>query len=148
MTETVNAPANSSDKTTPLSRRLRVLVVDDERDMRMTLGILLRSEGVDVLFASGGMQVPHAVAQFQPDAVLLDLALPDHNGLDVAQGLRQCYGERCPVLIALTGHSSEKDRAKTAGSGFAHHVAKPYDPDALLKLVLSITPRSGFPTLV
>jgi CheY-like chemotaxis protein len=121
-------------------RPLRVLVVDDERDTEMTLGILLRSEGIDVRLASGGMQVAQAVAQFQPDAVLLDLAMPDRSGLDVAQELRQCYGERCPLLIAVTGRSTEVDRQKTAASGFRHHVAKPYDPEALLKLVLSITP--------
>jgi CheY-like chemotaxis protein len=127
--------------TRQFQRQLRVLVVDDERDAVMTLGILLRSEGVEVRLESGGMQVPHAVAQFHPDVVLLDLALPDHNGLDVAQELVRCYGEGCPVLIAVTGHSSEVDRQRTAKSGFQYHVPKPYDPNALLKLVLSVTPR-------
>jgi len=124
-------------------RPLRVLVVDDERDTVMTLGALLRSEGIDVRLASGGMQVPQAVAQFQPDAVLLDLEMPDHSGLNVAQELRQCYGQRCPVLIAVTGRSTEADRERSATSGFRHHVAKPYDPDALLKLVQSITPKQN-----
>ena len=125
----------------PQIRKLRVLVVDDDRDAVMTLGILLRSEGVDVELASGGLQVPRAVAEFKPDAVLLDLAMPDHSGLNVAQELKQCYGPRCPVLIAVTGCSTEADRERTATSGFQHHVAKPYDPNALLKLVQSITPR-------
>jgi CheY-like chemotaxis protein len=107
----------------------------------MTLGILLRSEGIEVRLANGGMQVPQAVAQFKPDAVLLDLAMSDHSGLDVAQELTNCYGSRCPVLIAVTGRSTAADRQKAASSGFRHHVAKPYDPDALLKLVSSITPQ-------
>ena len=51
------------------------------------------------------------------------------------------YGERCPVLIAVTAHSSEVARRLTAKSGFRHHVAKPYDPDALLKLVASVEPH-------
>ena len=135
------ASAQTVSITPPLSRPLRVLVVDDERDAIMTLGILLRSEGVEVRLANSGMQVPRAVAEFEPDAVLLDLALPDHNGLDVAQELRQCYGQQCPVLIAITACSREVDRQRAAACGFQHHVAKPYDPDALLKLVLSITPK-------
>ena len=106
------------DKTVPLGRPLRVLVADDDRDTVMNLGILLRSEGIEVQLARGGLKVPEAVAQFHPDAVLLDLAVSRHNGLDVAQELTKRYGERCPVLIPLT---------------------KPYDPDALLKLVFSIT---------
>lgn len=121
-------------------RPLRILVVDDERDTVLTLGILLRSEGVQVRTASGGLEVPLAVAQFKPDAILLDLAMPDHSGLNVAQELKQCYGERCPVLIAVTGRSTEEDRQRAVTSGFQHHVAKPYDPEALLELVLSITP--------
>jgi CheY-like chemotaxis protein len=129
----------SRDKTVPLARPLRVLVADDDRDTVMTLGILLRSEGIEVETARGGMQVPRAVAQFHPDAVVLDLAMSDHNGLDVAQELTKCYGERCPVLIALTGCSTDADKQKAASCGFQHHVAKPYDPDALLKLVFSIT---------
>ena len=125
----------------PPARKLRVLVVDDERDTVMTLGILLRSEGIDVRLATGGMQVPRAVAEFKPDAVLLDLGMPDHSGLDVAQELAQCYGRRCPVLIAVTGRNTEADRQRTATSGFRHHIAKPYDPETLLKLVLSINPQ-------
>ena len=123
------------------SRNLRVLVVDDDRDALMTLGILLRSEGIDVQLTRRGMQVPRAVAEFHPDAVLLDLAMPDHNGLDVAQELTQCYGEECPVLIAVTARSSDADRKKTAASGFRHHIAKPYDPETLLKLVRSLSPK-------
>jgi DNA-binding response OmpR family regulator len=99
-------------------RRLRVLVVGDEHDTVMTLGILLRSEGVEVRLATGGQQVPAAAAQFQPDAVLLDLATPAQSGVAVAQELMKSCGDRCPIL---------------------HHVKKPIDPDALLKLVLSIT---------
>jgi DNA-binding response OmpR family regulator len=131
----------SFDRTHALSRPLRVLLVDDERDAALTLGILLRSEGIEVRLGNRGMQVPQAVAEFEPDAVLLDLALPDHNGLDVAQELRQCYGEDCPVLIAITACSREVDRQRAAASGFQHHVAKPYDLDALLKLVLAIAPK-------
>jgi DNA-binding response OmpR family regulator len=107
----------------------------------MTLGILLRSEGMDVRLARGGLQVPRAVAEFAPDAVLLDLALPDHSGLDVAHELRQCYGERCPILIAVTGRRTDADRRKAAVSGFRYFVPKPYDPRALLDLVASLPGR-------
>ena len=125
----------------PPVRALRVLVVDDSRDVRMTLGILLRSEGIEVKVAKGGMQVPHAVAEFQPDAVLLDLAMSDRSGLDVAQDLKRCYGARCPMLVAVTDRNSDADRHRSASSGFRYHVAKPYDSDRLLKIVRTITPK-------
>jgi|SRR5919109_3206637 CheY-like chemotaxis protein len=117
---------------------LRVLVVDDDRDALMTLGILLRSEGIDVRLATAGAEVQAAVADFRPHAVLLDISMPDRSGLQVALELARDHGPQCPVLIAVTAHSGESARRLTAKSGFCHHVAKPYDPDALVRLVTSI----------
>lgn len=122
-------------------RVLRVLVVDDERDTLMTLGILLRSEGMAVRLAARGAEVAAAVVEFRPDAILLDIGMPDRSGLQVALELARDQGPQCPVLIAVTAHSDEGARRLTAKSGFRHHIAKPYDPDALLQLVASIEPR-------
>jgi len=120
------------------TRPLRALIVDDQRDMLMTLGILLRSEGVTVRLGERGAEVAAAVESFRPDVVLLDIEMPDRSGLEVAMELSQRFGERCPVLIAVTGHNTEAARRLIAKSGFHHHVPKPYDFDALLRLVHSI----------
>ena len=117
---------------------LRALIVDDQRDMLMTLGILLRSEGLTVRLGERGAEVAAAVESFRPDVVLLDIEMPDRNGLEVAMELTQRFGERCPVLIAVTGHNSDAARRLITKSGFHHHVPKPYDFDALLRLVHSI----------
>lgn len=105
------------DQTRPSGlRRLRALVVGDERDMVMNLGILLRSEGVDVELQSYAL-VASAIERFRPDVVLLVLATRDR--LSLAQELKTLFAERCPVLI---------------------EVAKPYDHEALVKRVLAIAP--------
>ena len=122
-------------------RPLRVFIADDNRDLLMLLGILFRSEGMVVQSTTRGAEVRSAVAQFRPDAVLLDIAMPDRSGLEVALELMRDYGTQCPVLIAITAHSNDVARRLTAKSGFRHHVAKPYDPDALLKLVASVEPH-------
>lgn len=124
------------------ARPLRVVIADDERDTLVTLGILLRSEGVDVRLTSKGAEVETAVAEFRPDAVLLDIAMPDRSGLQVALDLTRQHGQKCPVLIAVTAHNGDAARRLTAQSGFRHHVAKPYDPDALLELVASVERRT------
>lgn len=124
------------------SRPLRVVIADDERDTLVTLGILLRSEGVDVRLTSKGAEVETAVAEFHPDAVLLDIGMPDRSGLQVALDLTRQHGRKCPILIAVTAHSNDAARRLTAQSGFRHHVAKPYDPDELLQLVASIERRT------
>ena len=122
---------------------LRALIVDDQRDMLMTLGILLRSEGLTVRLGERGAEVAAAVESFRPDVVLLDIEMPDRSGLEVAMELSQRFGERCPVLIAVTGHNTEAARRLISKSGFHHHVPKPYDFDALLRLVHSIERKSA-----
>lgn len=122
------------------ARPLRVLVADDNRDTVMMLGILLRSEGMLVRLTTKGAEVQAAVGEFRPDAVLLDIGMPDRSGLQVALDLSREYGPKCPVLIAVTAHSTDAAKRLTAKSGFRHHVDKPYDPDALLRLVASVEP--------
>ena len=122
------------------ARPLRVLVADDNRDTVMMLGILLRSEGMVVRLTTKGAEVQAAVGEFRPDAVLLDIGMPDRSGLQVALDLSREYGPKCPVLIAVTGHNTDAAKRLTAKSGFRHHVDKPYDPDALLRLVASVEP--------
>ena len=125
----------------PAAPKLRVLIVDDERDTVMTLGVLLRSEGFDVQLVEGGAGVPDAVATFKPHAVLLDLIMPDRNGLELARELKERYAESCPVLIAITGKAGAETKKLAAHSGFQYLIPKPYDPDLILKLVASITPE-------
>ena len=122
------------------ARPLRVLVADDNRDTVMMLGILLRSEGMVVRLTTKGAEVQAAVGEFRPDAVLLDIGMPDRSGLQVALDLSREYGPKCPVLIAVTGHNTDAAKRLTAKSGFRHHVDKQYDPDALLRLVASVEP--------
>ena len=119
---------------------IRVIIADDERDTVMTLGILLRSEGFDVRLVHAGGDVPSVVAEARPHAVLLDLRMPDRSGHAVAAELRATYGERCPVLIAVTALSSASDKTQAESSGFHHFFVKPCDPMELLRLLSSLRP--------
>ena len=113
----------------------RVLIVDDNRDNMLTLGVLLRSEGYVVDLARDGAEALRMAAAFRPDVALLDLMLPGRSGFDVASELQRRYRNACPTLIAITAHGTTdwQERAKT--SGFRHFVAKPYDPLELLRLI-------------
>ena len=114
---------------------IRVVIVDDERDTVMTMGILLRSEGFEVHLAHSAADVGPVVAATRPHAVLLDIGMPGRSGHDVASDLRKAYGERCPILIAVTGRVSDADREQAIASGFKHYIPKPYDPSELLQLL-------------
>ena len=120
------------------STPLRVLIVDDDRDTVQTLGILLRSEGMEVHTLQSGTQALRAAETFLPDVVLLDIGMPERNGYEVAEDLRKRFGRRFPTLVAVTAYSGLGDKCQARVSGFDHYVVKPYDPLTLLKLVDSL----------
>jgi DNA-binding response OmpR family regulator len=116
--------------------KLRILVVDDEPDVVTTLSALLEDEGYEVRGLHRGSEVMAQVATFDPYAVLLDIAMPDMSGFEVAQQIRRRYGEMKPLLIAISGrYKKAPDKLLAELAGFDHHVAKPYDPVALLALL-------------
>ena len=78
----------------PDPRTLRVVIADDNRDTVLTLGILLRSESYDVRLATSGSEAISLVEDFRPDVVLLDIAMPDRSGLQIALELNRKYGPR------------------------------------------------------
>ena len=131
--------------TTPLrlGKPIRVVIADDERDTVMTLGVLLRSEGFEVKLAQSGSEVPGVVAAIQPQAVLLDIGMPDRSGLEVAKELQRTYADRCPILIAVTARTSPEDRLQALAAGFKHYISKPYNAAELVRLLSGLTPEAG-----
>jgi len=88
-----------------------------------------------------GKDVLDAVCDFSPDVVLLDIGMPQMTGYDVARTLRERYGSARPALIAVTGRAAESDKPEARAAGFEHHVAKPYEPRALLQLIGQLAAR-------
>jgi CheY-like chemotaxis protein len=119
----------------------RILVADDDADTVLSLTALLRDEGYQVRGVHRGAEVLQAIFQFAPDVVLLDIGMPQMTGYDVARTLRERYGSARPALIAVTGRAAESDRQQARAAGFEHHVAKPYEPRALLRLIGQLAGR-------
>ena len=119
----------------------RILVADDDADTVLSLTTLLRDEGYQVRGVHHGTEVLQAIFQFAPDVVLLDIGMPQMTGYDVARTLREKYGSARPALIAVTGRAAESDKQHARAAGFEHHVAKPYEPRALLQLIGQLAGR-------
>ena len=113
----------------------RILVADDDADTVQSLTVLLQDEGYEVRGVHRGAEVLQAIFNFAPDVVLLDIGMPQMTGYEVARVLRERYGSARPALIAVTGLSGEADRQQARAAGFEHHVAKPYEPRALIRLI-------------
>lgn len=132
------APATRTDEShaPPSPRHLRVLVVDDDRDSVLTLKALLRGEGHDVRAAYTGASALMVASHFRPDAIFVDIRLPDISGWEVARQVRADSSGRAPLLVAVSGvYKKSADKALGQTVGFTHYVTKPYDPPALLALL-------------
>jgi PAS domain S-box-containing protein len=117
---------------------LRVLVVDDNQDSAATLGMLLRTTGIEVRLAHDGLEAVQAAGEFRPDAMVLDIGLPKMNGYDAAHRIRRQPWGRKVVLIAITGWGQEEDKHRSKLAGFDHHMVKPVNPAELLELLASL----------
>jgi DNA-binding response OmpR family regulator len=122
------------------ARKLRILVVDDERDTVLTLATLLRDEGHLVEGRHRAKEVLRAVSEFDPDVVLIDIALPDGSGYAVAEDIRRRSGSKRPLLIALTGIYNRPPHDRLSRIvGCDHFLTKPCDIGEILKLIAPLT---------
>ena len=107
----------------------RVLVVDDEPQIRRALSINLKARGYDVELAGSGEEALRRAASVHPDAVLLDLGLPGIDGTDVVRGLR---GWTAVPIIILSVRDAERDKVAALDAGADDYVTKPFGIDELL----------------
>lgn len=114
-------------------KRLNVLIADDERDTIETLEFVLADEGHTVQKVYRGDVVLEAVRRYKPDVCIIDIEMPGKSGYAVAQELSIRLGERCPMLIAISGVWTRKSEQLLAESvGFLRFFTKPADPQELV----------------
>jgi signal transduction histidine kinase/CheY-like chemotaxis protein len=126
--------------------RTHVLVVDDNRDAADSLQALFEMENFAVSVAYDGYAAVAAVEERVPDLIVMDLGMPGMDGYEAARLIRQRPETRRTVMIALTGWGQTDARRRTTEAGFDHHLIKPVDFSAILKLVrarLETTPDAA-----
>ena len=107
----------------------RVLVVEDDRSLRRALGINLKARGYEVVLAEGGRAALAAASREPPDVVILDLGLPDIDGVEVIEGLR---GWMDAPIIVLSARTDQQDKVVALDVGADDYVTKPFGMDELL----------------
>jgi CheY-like chemotaxis protein/nitrogen-specific signal transduction histidine kinase len=114
----------------------RILIVDDRRDARLTLTVLLKGMGQQVAQADTGAAALDAARSFHPEIVLCDIGLPDMDGYAVARAMRRDPALNGTSLVALTGYGQAEDRDRAFKAGFDRHLTKPISHDQLMNLLL------------
>ncbi|MEQ4716940.1 response regulator [Nonomuraea sp. B19D2] len=120
----------------------RVLVVDDEPQILRALRVNLAARQYEVAVAPDGGTALRQAADWHPDLIILDLGLPDLDGVEVIQGLR---GWTSVPIIILSGRSDSTDKVDALDAGADDYVTKPFSIDELLARVRAVTRRTGQP---
>ncbi|MCY7282291.1 MAG: response regulator, partial [Cyanobacteria bacterium CAN_BIN43] len=119
---------------------IRVLVVDDEPDMRDVIAFSLEQAGAEVITAATAIKALEALVQFQPDILVSDIGMPDMDGYTLIQKIRELPPEQGgqTKAIALTAYAAESDQAQALQAGFHQHLAKPVEPEVLVKAIVKL----------
>jgi two-component system KDP operon response regulator KdpE len=117
---------------------IKVLIVDDEPQILRALRINLRARQYDVEVAADGTTALKTAAAYHPDLIVLDLGLPDIDGVDVIRGVR---GWSEAPIIVLSGRAGSADKVEALDAGADDYVTKPFGVDELLARMRAVTRR-------
>jgi len=122
---------------------LLVLLVEDDRDTRELIGIMLERAGASVTTIASSGKALAALERMRPHILIIDIGLPDEDGYALirkARALLDQRGEKIPA-VALTAYSSEEDREQALSAGFEIHMPKPPGPRQLIEVIARLTGR-------
>ena len=118
---------------------MKILIVDDDIELRELIGFALRQAGYLVIQAADGAEALHVFDREQPDLVILDINLPGINGLEVCRRIR---AETTTPIMMLTVRSSEEDQVQGLDTGADDYLTKPFSPRTLLARVRALLRRA------
>jgi len=131
----------NADVQRPDGTPVRVLVVDDEPSLAELLASVLRYEGWNVVTAGSGAEAVRTAREFRPDAVVLDIMLPDFNGLEVMRRLRAELPQVC--VLFLTARDAVEDRVAGIRAGADDYVTKPFSTEEVAARLRGLLRRAG-----
>jgi DNA-binding response OmpR family regulator len=121
----------------------KILVAEDERDIRELIGFTLRFAGFDVVLTSNGLEAIEKTSQVQPDLVILDVRMPKMTGYDACRHLKEDPETSKIPIVFLSAKGQEGEIEQGLDSGALEYIVKPFAPDALVAQVREILQRVG-----
>lgn len=121
---------------------MKILIVEDEPEIAQLLGETLAREGFDCYIASDGLAAIEQFQQYNPDLIILDLMLPQLDGLEVCTRIRQKPTGKDPYILMLTAKGEEIDRIIGLSTGADDYLVKPFSPRELVARVRALFRRS------
>lgn len=122
-------------------KRITAMIVDDEPETVQMIKTILISAGIDVVGAESGLEAIDKIPHVQPDVILLDIMMPDMDGYETFQHLRNIT--RAPV-VALTAKALKDDLVEGLQAGMDDYIAKPFYPPELIARIYAVVRRSRY----
>lgn len=117
------------------SRPRTILVAEDSDDFRLMLTVFLEGHGYEVVCATTGAEAVEAARSRPPDLVLMDLGLPEVDGLSAAREIGKLPSAGAPPILIISAYDGAEFRAEALDAGCVGYMVKPVDPEALLRTV-------------
>jgi CheY-like chemotaxis protein/two-component sensor histidine kinase len=122
--------------------KLKVLIVDDERDARELLSAMLSAKGAEVKTVSSAKEALDEIRKWQPSILVSDISMPGEDGYALIRRVRKLADVGRVPAVALTAYARAEDRLRALAAGFQAHVAKPVEASELLMVIASLTDRT------
>ncbi|RLD00575.1 MAG: two-component system response regulator [Chloroflexi bacterium] len=123
----------------------KILVAEDERDIRELIGFTLRFAGFDVVLAANGIEAIEKAPQEQPDLIILDVRMPKMTGYEACRHLKDNPATDAIPIVFLSAKGQETEIEQGLASGAEEYIVKPFAPDDLTNQVREILRRAGVP---
>ena len=128
----------AAQKRRPRNLQLSVLVVDDVNDVTEMIALFLKHAGYEVVTADGAAAALKLASERKFDLIISDIGMPEMNGYELAEALRDLSAYQDIPMIAVTGYTEYDDRGRSLQAGFNAHLTKPIDPAQLLNLMTEL----------
>ncbi|MCA1577525.1 MAG: response regulator [Acidobacteria bacterium] len=142
---TENVAANVVEEKTHSLKDLKVLIVEDSEDTLTLLGAMFAREGAHAITATSAAEALRWASTNQPDIVISDIGMPDVDGYELLEKLKELPRMNSIPAIAISGYASDEDRRRAIGVGYIALVPKPIDVDALFTLIHDLKIPAGQP---
>ncbi|MDY7078908.1 MAG: response regulator [Chloroflexota bacterium] len=126
-----------------MSNAPRILVAEDERDIRELIGFTLRFAGLDVTLTKNGVEAVEKAPELQPDLIMLDVRMPKMTGYEACRALKNNPDTNKIPVVILSAKGQDGEIQEGMNSGADHYIVKPFAPDELTNRVKDILRDMG-----
>ena len=120
--------------------KLTILVVDDFDDTRLLLKTWLEKKGFNVVQAENGNQAVSAAQEMRPDLIIMDMHMPELDGLGATRKIRSMKGLDSIPVVAVSAYGAQQFRNDALAAGCSEYVSTPFEPDNLERVIRSFLP--------